>query len=228
MRDPDVRSAVLARLNEVHANDANTRIVEEMGVWSGSVRVDIAVINGELTGVELKSDRDTLRRLSLQVDLYSRVFDRMELVVGERHMAAALSRVPTWWEITIATMAQGGVALELFRAGQRNSNPDAYLVAQLLWKDEAICLLEKFDLAKGWRSKRVKAIHQRLADELPYATLAESVRLALKRREFWLGKRGAHQLNVTVDTNLNPSFQIARSLLPRRDAVDSLIRPTKV
>jgi hypothetical protein len=39
--------------------DLDTRVVEEMGIWAGSVRVDIAVINGEFHGFELKSDRDT-------------------------------------------------------------------------------------------------------------------------------------------------------------------------
>jgi hypothetical protein len=60
MRDRDVRAALLRRLSSDYADDADTRIVEEMGVWSGSVRIDVAVINGELSGYELKSDRDTL------------------------------------------------------------------------------------------------------------------------------------------------------------------------
>ena len=77
MRDSDVRKAVLATLDQKHAGDHNTRIVEEMGVWAGSVRIDIAVINGELCGFELKSDRDTLARLPTQADIYSRVFDRI-------------------------------------------------------------------------------------------------------------------------------------------------------
>ena len=56
MRDRDVRCAVMAYLDRLHAGDADTRVVQEMGIWSGSVRVDIAVINGELHGFELKSE----------------------------------------------------------------------------------------------------------------------------------------------------------------------------
>jgi hypothetical protein len=70
MRDRDVREAVLERLAAEHAGDADTHIVQEMGVWSGVARIDIAVINGELCGYELKSDRDTLERLPRQMEYY--------------------------------------------------------------------------------------------------------------------------------------------------------------
>src|SRR4051812_15627734 len=89
MRDSDVRKALKERLHTQHVDDPHTVILEEMGVWSGSVRIDVAVINGELNGYELKSDRDTLERLPLQADIYSRVFDRLELVVGQRHATKA-------------------------------------------------------------------------------------------------------------------------------------------
>ena len=56
MRDIDVRRAVRKKLGEQYAHDPDTRIVEEMGIWSGTVRIDIAIINGELNGFELKSD----------------------------------------------------------------------------------------------------------------------------------------------------------------------------
>src|SRR5579864_2664888 len=102
MRDSDVRTAVRAWLNAKYAADPNTRIVEEMGIWSGSVRIDIAVINGELHGFELKSERDTLARLEGQAELYSQVFDRMTLVTAERHLNKAQSKIPPWWGITTA------------------------------------------------------------------------------------------------------------------------------
>jgi len=199
MRDADVRGAVRCRLAAVHYGDSNTRIVEEMGVWSSSVRIDIAIINGELTGIELKSDRDTLGRLPLQADLYSRVFDRVELVAGARHVQKAMSFVPDWWKITIATMTDGCVELADARPGSANPAPDPYLVAQLLWKNEAIEVLESFGLAVGWRSKRIKLLHERLAAELPFTVLSESVRLALKRRDGWLRKPLGNQGQMALD-----------------------------
>lgn len=190
MRDRDVRAALRAKLAIDYANDPHTRIVEEMGVWSGSVRIDLAVINGELGGYELKSDRDTLKRLPLQADLYSRVFDRLTLVVGKRHVVDAMDHVRDWWGILVAEQIEdGGVILLPTREAEKNPNPDPYLIAQLLWKEEAIAVLDRFDLAKGWRSRRAKDIHLRLANELPFETLTTEVRSILKNRDGWLTTR---------------------------------------
>lgn len=94
MRDFDVRGAVRTWLRALYADDS--RIVEEMGVWSGSVRIELAVINGELHGFELKSERDTLARLHDQAELYNQVFDRMTLVAANRHYNNAVSKIPNW------------------------------------------------------------------------------------------------------------------------------------
>jgi hypothetical protein len=198
MRDSDVRAALRDKLHALHAGDADTRLVEEMGIWSGSVRIDMAVINGELAGFELKSDRDTLQRLPNQADLYGRVFDRLTLVVGSRHMDKAMAVIPPWWGVTAAALIDGRVALTDVRAPMPNPSPDPYLVAQLLWKEEAVGALEAFGLAVGWRSKRVKLIHQRLAAEVPFADLALHVRSALKVRNKWLGQSGPDHLDVSV------------------------------
>jgi hypothetical protein len=206
MRDSDIRKTLRAMLDQKHAGDGNTRIVEEMGVWSGSVRIDIAVINGQLCGFELKSDCDTLARLPIQADIYSRVFDRINLVVGCRHAEKATQIVPPWWGILLAKENGEQIEIKTRRKGSINPSPDPYLIAQLLWRDEALSVLERLGLADGWRSKRVKLIHQRLASELSLTTLKKHVRETLRVRKDWLGKLCSHQFNVTVDSDLNPSF----------------------
>jgi hypothetical protein len=174
-------------LDRLHSHDANTRVVEEMGVWSGSVRIDLAVINGELSGFEIKSDRDTLQRLPQQAELYSCVFDRVVLVVGSKHAPRAIGAVPDWWGVTIAFEQRDRIGLEPVRFGEINPSPDAYLVAKLLWKEEALAVLDFFGLARGWRSKTVDALHERLAVAVPFPDLAWHVRTTLKHRRDWLG-----------------------------------------
>jgi hypothetical protein len=192
MRDADVRAEVRRMLALQYADDPHTRIVEEMGVWSGSVRIDLAVINGELSGYELKSDRDTLERLPLQADLYSRVFDRLTLVVGKRHAKKAIGHIPNWWGILLAQQNEaGGLSLNLEREARRNPEPDPYLVAQLLWKEEAIAVLDQFGIAVGWRNRRVKEIHHRLATEVAFDILTAKVRATLKGRQGWLVPKAA-------------------------------------
>ncbi|MFD1981907.1 sce7726 family protein [Mesorhizobium newzealandense] len=197
MRDSDVRTAVKAHLIRLHEGDDDTRVVEEMGVWSGSVRIDIAVINGDLTGFELKSDRDTLQRLPVQADIYSRVFDHVTLVVGERHAEKATDLIPNWWGVMSARETPSGVDLTNIKCGTRNPSPDPYLVADLLWKEEAIAILDARGLARGWRGKPAKAVHQRLASELSFSELSAEVRRVLKSRS-WLRQSGSRERQMPV------------------------------
>lgn len=213
MKDRDVRDAIKAHLNALHSRDSNTRIVEEMNVWSGTVRIDLAVINGELSGFELKSDRDTLKRLPLQAEIYSRVFDRVTLVVGHKHASKSIPLIPPWWGVTVARSSGDGdtVSLSHERPASINPAPDAHLIAEFLWKDEAIAVLSKYCLDKGWRAKRIRLLHERLAENLPLEALKDEVREVLKARTNWLGQSRTNNLDVPIDTDQSPVFQGFRS-----------------
>ncbi len=226
MRDSDVRAAVRRKLREEYGNDSGTRIVEEMGVWSGAVRVDIAVINGKLLGYELKSNSDTLDRLPRQVEIYSKIFDRMTLVVGDRHAEKAMEIVPHWWGCIVASLGEGGIALRSERKPHRNPNLDPNILVQMLWKQEAIAVLDKYGLANGWRSRRASEIGDRLLSEIPFKKLAEEIRAALKSRAK-LGQLSSSEFDMPVDTVTHPASG-ASGLGARtaRDGIDSLISPT--
>lgn len=182
MRDSDVRHAVKDWLRAEYAHDPDSYIVEEMGVWSGTVRIDIAIINGALSGYELKSDRDTLERLPHQRDLYGRVFDYLYLIVGKRHAAAAEKLLPSWWGIKIAIADGAAVGLVSYREPTSNPALDPYLIAELLSKDEAVGVMENLGIVRGWRSKKIRLLHERLARELPLDELRSQVRTVLKGR----------------------------------------------
>ncbi len=225
MRDSDVRAAVRVMLDRLHSNDANTRVVEEMGVWSGSVRIDVAVINGELSGFELKSNLDTLHRLPQQADIYGRVFDRLTLVVGSRHSEKAIQLLPDWWSILVVFEQNGSFGLQPVRIGDLNPDRDPYFIAQLLWREEAVFALERFNLAQGWRSKSAKLIHERLAAEVPLPNLSAHVRAVLKRRPGWLGQAIGDQGKVATGNVRSPLRSPTRAKSSFGDLLDTIISP---
>src|SRR4051812_12498776 len=100
--DREIRDGLLQRLRARYCGAIDTALVEELGMCRGQVRIDVAVVNGCLHGYEIKSDRDSLRRLRGQVAIYGRVLDRASLVVGTRHLDDAIVAVPEWWEVQIA------------------------------------------------------------------------------------------------------------------------------
>ena len=181
MRDIDVRAALLRRLHDSHSQD-DTRVVEEMGIWSGSARIDVAVINGELSGYELKSDRDSLARLPSQVDIYNKVFDRVTLVVGPRHAAKATAIIPDWWGVLSARPCATQLSLHVIKRARKNKAIDPSILVQLLCKSEVLEILDRLGLAEGWRSKSMRAVQDRLVNHLPLRLLRLHVRSALKTR----------------------------------------------
>ena len=98
MRDAEIRPALREHLLRRHASETDTVLIEELGLRRSHVRVDLAVVNGSLHGFEIKSDRDSLRRLARQVDLYSQVLDRATLVrvtISPESACAAPSTLPS-------------------------------------------------------------------------------------------------------------------------------------
>ena len=198
MRDTDVRIAVREMLNAEHKADGGTRIVEEMGVWNGSVRVDLAVINGELAGYEIKSAKDTLTRLPNQAALYNEVFDRVYLVAAEKHISHARSYIPKWWGIISARPLADTISLEIIRSGKINPRINPTQLARLLWRDEAIAVLDKHAAAKGVRSETREKVISRLIATLPLNDLRDEVRSCLKARPTWLGQPVRDQRDMSV------------------------------
>ena len=185
MRDYDVRVALRAHLDTEHANDlASTRFVEELGLC-GESRVDLAVINGSLTGYELKSARDTLTRLPGQVATYGRVLDFAFLVVADNHLGHARAIIPAWWGVYVAKDTEDGVIVKQRRKARPNPRVDAYSLAQLLWREEALSLLTSRGLDAGVRSQPRHVLWERLAGELELDDLKDQVRDVLKARRGW-------------------------------------------
>ncbi len=186
MRDMDIRSALRATVLARHVRDPDTLVIDELGLERGVVRVDIAVVNGRLHGYEIKSDADTLERLPAQVTGYGRVLDRVTLVVGSRHASAAQRLVPDWWGVYVAHEAVNGqVHFRPARRERANPGLDLEAVAALLWRDEALALLQARGRARGLVSKPRRELYRALVATLAPVELRRCVRDALKSRTDW-------------------------------------------
>src|SRR5712664_3329046 len=138
--DTDLRALVRNRLTRELVTKPDTVIIDELGILRGQSRVDVAVVNGVLHGFELKSERDSLRRLKGQVKAYGLVVDRATLVATEKHLDHAAKVVPAWWELTAVRVRRGHLCLATVRRGKLNPGLNVRAVAELLWYDEAIHL----------------------------------------------------------------------------------------
>jgi hypothetical protein len=188
MRDQDLRSALVVQVLSTHLGDVNTLVRHELGICAGRRRVDVAVINGEISGWEIKSDEDTLTRLAGQVEAYGQVLDRATLVTTQRWEECARRRIPEWWGITIVKETSTGKLIQECRRSEDNSGRvDPMSVAQLLWRQEALDELRERGQARGLSSKARHYVWERLAEVISLDELRGVIRARLKARSAWPG-----------------------------------------
>lgn len=185
--DNNIRQALRVELDKECANNPKEKIIEELGLQHGSIRIDIAVVNGIMHGYEIKSDRDTLARLPEQIQTYNAIFDRVTLVVGSKHFISAFKMVPDWWGIKTARISdEGVVSFNSIRRPKNNPTQHAVSIARLLWKQEALSKLENLGKADGIRSKPREVVYQRLAESIELKILKKHVRsVLLSPRQNW-------------------------------------------
>ncbi len=180
-----IREAVRDHLTDLHGSVPHTRLKNEMALCLGATRVDVAAVNGQLTGCEIKGARDSLARLPHQVGLYGEVLDVAVFVAEPRFAAKASDHVPDWWGVwEVNEQNERAVVTELRPAGENPSvNPLA--VAQLLWRDEALEELVARGAARGLARATRWRLWEALVELLPLDELAEVVRAKLKARPEW-------------------------------------------
>lgn len=101
LRDSCIREPLKLWLRAEHVDTPNTVILQEVKISRPSARADMAVLNGEFCGFEIKSDVDSLRRLSRQAKAFNSVFDKVCLVTTLTHLKKARKAIPKWWGIML-------------------------------------------------------------------------------------------------------------------------------
>ena len=180
--DSEIRAILRSKLSHKYRQGSRTVLIEELGLCRGQVRVDLSVVNGLLHGYEIKSERDSLRRLKAQAALYGKVFDRATLVLGERHLAEAINNVPDWWGILLAHRSAKGLRLKTVRYPRKNPKQDPRTLVELLWLDDALAMLEERNAARGYRGKARWIVWDKVCELCSLNEIAKAVRKHLKAR----------------------------------------------
>lgn len=186
MNEHKLRQALRSRVLASYAEDPNTRIVDELGLRHGAARIDVALVNGIIHGFELKSEKDNLKRLPRQIEIYNSVLDKVTLVVADRHAESASKIIPEWWGITIATFdRRKRILFEFQRVADNNPSIDLVSVCKLLWRNEALSLLGELGEAECVRYATRASIYAHLALVGDSEWIRERVRHQLKFRASW-------------------------------------------
>jgi hypothetical protein len=188
MNDQLIRTSFHRQLSRRYRTSADTLILDELGLCHGKCRADIAVVNGSLTGFEIKSDEDSLERLGEQIKAYGAVFDRASVITTMKHRDAVIALLPRWWGLIICKEGRrGGVRFEIRRKPAKNRHVDPVTIAKLLWKTETAQMLVTLGEQSRISRERRALLYERLAAMVDLADLKRRVRECLKRRKNWRG-----------------------------------------
>jgi len=194
LRERDVRHLLYrTEIKERLRQSGNARVVDEFQILRGQGRIDVALIDDALHGYEIKSASDNLERLPSQQAIYGKVFERITLVADERHVQEAVKMVPKEWGLIVVGMKKQKPYADTLWPARRNQDLDKLALAQLLWRDEVIELLEYFDLASGLRTANRKTLWRHISDHLTLEQLKAFVCFKLRTRKDWK----AESLQVT-------------------------------
>ena len=154
MLDKDMREPLFEYLEDRYGK---VRIIEEKVIKKSRADV-LAIIEGEIIGLEIKSDSDTYTRLARQVKDYDRFCDKCYVVVGESHIHVS-EHIPDYWGIIVIN--KENVIVER----DADSCPKVNIMNQLniLWRNELLNIQLKEGLPKLRNSRRAD-IYKRLID----------------------------------------------------------------
>lgn len=156
--EESIRAAIRGYLERRSDAPPSQVIAEEFSVAGGASRLDVASLSDVLHGYEIKSERDTLTRLDHQVRRFSQVCQFLTVVVSTIHRSTVEDELPSWCGIIVAVTVAGELLLVEERRARENPHWDAGQFVGLLWRDEAIALLDRVGVKCGttW-SRRVLA-----------------------------------------------------------------------
>lgn len=189
--DKDIRLLLFRELanRPEFISDPETIIINELDVCFGNAIIDVAAINEQIYGFEIKSEQDSLGRLPVQASFYAKVFNRISLVTVEKHCSKAQEILPSYWGIDCVYEKDGCLIIENLRPAGTNEEIDTVSLLMFLWKNELLELLYNNGIAKGIKSKTRIALARKAAEELPEELISAFVKHKLKNRKAWKALR---------------------------------------
>ena len=174
MLDKDMREPLFEYLEERYGK---VRIIEEKVIKKSRADV-MAVIEGEIIGLEIKSDSDSYTRLARQVKDYDRFCDKCFAVVGESHIHVD-EHIPDYWGIIIVNDENVIVERDAMKCPKVNIKNQL----NILWRNELLNIQLKEGLPKLMNTKRAD-IYKRLIDTAGEPTIKADICEQLFERDY--------------------------------------------
>ena len=184
--DAEIRAALHRKVLRAFHRCNDTLVIDELGLAHAKARIDVVVINGSVHGFEIKSAADTLTRLPQQLELYEQCLEKLTIVCAEKHISGVRDLAPRWCGITKVTKGpRGGIVFITVREPKRNRNIQAYRLAHLLWRSEAVAILTQANASPAMLRSPRKTLYKSLAAKFSVAEITAFIKQSMASRQDW-------------------------------------------
>ena len=181
-----IRRALRNRYLRHYRTQGEVLVLDELGLAHARSRVDIAVINGHVHGYEIKSAVDKLDRLPRQLDIYRMSLQRLTLVVAPRHLDTVATTVPKWCGILeVVQGPRGGIGFRCVQQPRTNPDMDPFMLAHLLWREEALAALAELGAARRDLKGTRKDLYRLLLEVISVSELTALIKRSMLQRRSW-------------------------------------------
>lgn len=238
MLDKDMREPLFDFLDEYFDK---IRIIEEKVILKSRADV-LGVIEGAITGFEIKSDSDTYERLPAQIKDYDKYCDYSYLVIGKSHAAHAAEHIPDYWGlICISEEGCNEAENDISQSERENSRIKVEVIRnaalcpkvklanqfQLLWRNELSQLLAMNHLPKC-TGKNKNEISKLLIEKVDNDLLREQFTELLFERDYNIFNEGSDSSDEKVTTFRKTKTGVRAKKKPAKKAVRKAPRPVGV
>lgn len=179
MLDKEMREPLFDYLEEFYGK---IRIFEEKN--AGASRADvIGVIDGQLLGFEIKSDRDSYTRLKTQTRDYDKFCDYNFLVIGKSHEKYAEFHIPAHWGIICIYKKEEEIIVNMQQIPGRNPNVSLRSQIEFLWRPE-LYQIQKWNALPEYKQKSKEFVRDKIVEKVPKEILKRQMTDLLFERDY--------------------------------------------
>ncbi|MEF1284872.1 sce7726 family protein [Vibrio sp. M250220] len=173
--EPDIKALTLNYLRDRNIIDENSIIMSELTIGDFSRRVDLAIFNqGKLLAFEIKSEADSLNRLSGQVNKYLEYFDKVTVVSDQKFVSMLEDSLPGnvgLWEVSKSK-------IKVKQRGRLQQKIDNNKLIDMMDSIDLHRLSSKLEL----KTKKDRKSIEKALESVPNKVLRQGVEAALRRK----------------------------------------------
>lgn len=144
MDEAIVKANTLSFIRLASARRAKPVVASEFTLGTSGVRADLAVLDEDFVGIEIKTEKDTLKRLSAQMEAYQHYFNSVVLIAARCHLEKIQPSM--LFGASVWTYDEQGVNFKQLSNGRHNriaASSVADLMTQIERKNHPLCAFDE-------------------------------------------------------------------------------------